>query len=596
MAQSSTYQAYGGRHPNNYPYSGSYDPYAPYPMQGSVDSDISQTATVPVLKKPTASNDAVVEIRELSRTPSPTPSEQAELKKNGLFDWRAMASWRYWIRREWLWYYVGFIIIGTITILFTVYHKQIVKALQPTANKLKDLPGGWLIPIAIFVVISFPPLFGHEILAILCGLVWGLGIGFAIVAAGTFIGEVANFYAFRYCCSARGEKLEKQKLQYACLARVIREGGFKIALIARFSAIPGHFTTAVFSTCGMSIWTFSIAAFLSLPKQFLTVYLGVALEQSETGTSSTSDTIIRDTVIGLTTVVTFVAMWYIYHLMNKAKPQVIYQRRKERQAKLQALGPTAYSSSGVSGASGSVAYEGRKSESELPLTASFQTQGFQQWDSQGRAVGYAPDPTLYAPQPKRPLNIPSQPPISSQSSSPAMAERLDGRAPPLRSNTGGSNSSWDVQAQVGPNSYQMSQPQAQPPRHDPSPLPPRIPPPTSSPRTAPSNLQSAADQTPTQAEFPYPGDAARIGSPRTAPAPAYAYAPPPGPPPSQSYPPGPPGVVVNPPPLPSDAHRFAPGSGPTGHFAAPTDSTYYSTQSSHQQQPSSDDPYTAYRP
>jgi uncharacterized membrane protein YdjX (TVP38/TMEM64 family) len=42
-------------------------------------------------------------------------------------------------------------------------------------------------------------------------------------------------------------------------------------------------TTAVFSTCGMNIWTFSVAAFLSLPKQFLTVYLGVALEQSEDG-------------------------------------------------------------------------------------------------------------------------------------------------------------------------------------------------------------------------------------------------------------------------------------------------------------------------
>lgn len=35
-------------------------------------------------------------------------------------------------------YYVGTIIIVVITILFTVYHKQIVKALQPTANKLKE--------------------------------------------------------------------------------------------------------------------------------------------------------------------------------------------------------------------------------------------------------------------------------------------------------------------------------------------------------------------------------------------------------------------------------------------------------------------------
>lgn len=46
-----------------------------------------------------------------------------------------------------------------------------------------------MIPIAILVLISFPPLFGHEIVALLCGVVYGLWIGFAIVAAGTFIGE-----------------------------------------------------------------------------------------------------------------------------------------------------------------------------------------------------------------------------------------------------------------------------------------------------------------------------------------------------------------------------------------------------------------------
>jgi uncharacterized membrane protein YdjX (TVP38/TMEM64 family) len=54
---------------------------------------------------------------------------------------------------------------------------------------VRDLPAGWLIPIAILFVISFPPLFGHEIIALLCGVVYGLWIGFAIVAAGTFTGE-----------------------------------------------------------------------------------------------------------------------------------------------------------------------------------------------------------------------------------------------------------------------------------------------------------------------------------------------------------------------------------------------------------------------
>jgi uncharacterized membrane protein YdjX (TVP38/TMEM64 family) len=41
------------------------------------------------------------------------------------------------------------------------------------------------------IVLSFPPLFGHEIIALLCGVVYGLWIGFGVVAAGTFFGERA---------------------------------------------------------------------------------------------------------------------------------------------------------------------------------------------------------------------------------------------------------------------------------------------------------------------------------------------------------------------------------------------------------------------
>ena len=52
--------------------------------------------------------------------------------------------------------------------------------------------------------------------------------------------------AFKYCCRARGEKLEKTNIFYACLARVVRDGGFKIALIARLSAIPGHCKAMLF--------------------------------------------------------------------------------------------------------------------------------------------------------------------------------------------------------------------------------------------------------------------------------------------------------------------------------------------------------------
>ncbi|KAI0288963.1 snare associated Golgi protein-domain-containing protein [Russula brevipes] len=368
----------------------------------------------------------------VSRTPSPTPSEAAELAREG--------------------YYVIAIILTVITALVTIFHHQIVDKLTPTAHWVKrsvlflfgpyptitclwstspstfqtlpllppfhpcstdhnlptSLPGGWSIPIVILFILSFPPLFGHEIIAILCGVVWGLWIGFAIVAAGTFLGELGNFYAFKYCCTARGEKLERTNMQYGCLARVVREGGFRIALIARLSAIPGHFTTAVFSTCGMSVWTFSLAAFLSLPKQFATVYIGVIIEGSGKQ-ETTPQRIASYSLIAVTTIITFLAAWYIFRELKRVKPAVIYERRKARQAKID-LTRSYYNSS----ASSVSEFNPNPSESDIPLRPydperdpAFDESTHQRWDEMGHAVGYAPDPRLHAPRPRPPSFSPS---------------------------------------------------------------------------------------------------------------------------------------------------------------------------------------------
>lgn len=96
---------------------------------------------------------------------------------------------------------------------------------------------------------SFPPLFGGEVVCLLCGLVWGLWVGFAIVCAGTFLGEVSyvegtrsfgtankvdvmqkmgNFFLFKYTLRGYAAKLERKNLNYALMAHVIREGGFKV--------------------------------------------------------------------------------------------------------------------------------------------------------------------------------------------------------------------------------------------------------------------------------------------------------------------------------------------------------------------------------
>ncbi|KAF5378929.1 hypothetical protein D9757_008744 [Collybiopsis confluens] len=366
----------------------------------------SKSFNAPIDGRPNSHLSANIQLDRpgMNRTPSPTPSELRELSTTAI-DFKAMMNWRYWFRREWLVYYIVGTIAATLTILMTVFHDQIVTWLHPVTQRIQHLKAGnvevgWLVPIAILFVLSFPPLFGHEIIAVLCGLVWGLWIGFAIVCAGTFIGEVGNFYAFKYCCRARGDKLEKTKIPYACLARVVREGGFKIALIARLSAIPGHFTTAIFSTCGMNIFVFSIAAVLSLPKQFITVYFGVLFGQS--GQQTTKQKIISDSVVAITILITIGACWYILRKMNQAKPGVIYDRRKARQAKL--MGQGIY---GTPSSNSSETFNPNTSETNIPLTAQKPSYGY--GSGSGQAYPFSPqyqrsnnsgNPTVYAPKPQ----------------------------------------------------------------------------------------------------------------------------------------------------------------------------------------------------
>jgi hypothetical protein len=145
----------------------------------------------------------------------------------------------------------------------------------------------------------------------------------------------------------------------------------------------------------MGIIVFSIAAILSMPKQFITVYLGVILEQSDIGQTNTKSQIISDVVLVVTFLITGLAMWYILRQVAKAKPIVIYERRKARQVKLERANMP-YGFASVADSSSSV-FNPRASESEIPLTA-------QQWDKEGNAVGYTIQPQLHSPQPKRAIS------------------------------------------------------------------------------------------------------------------------------------------------------------------------------------------------
>ncbi|PLW23676.1 hypothetical protein PCASD_13577 [Puccinia coronata f. sp. avenae] len=237
-------------------------------------------------------------------------------------------SLNHFLRKDWIKYYVLLLILLILIGIVTIYHHQIVIALHPFVQSMRDLKingveVGWLIPVAVLFIISFPPLFGHEIVIILCGLVWGLWLGFAIVSVGTLLGELANYWTFKYACSHRAAKLEKKDVNYACMCVVVREGGFWIAFLARLSAIPGHLVTPVFATTGMSLFIFTAATVLSMPKQLAGVYLGTLFTTDGDGaTTQEGSRAVKYSVIGVTFVVTIVAALYIYKKMAQARAQV----------------------------------------------------------------------------------------------------------------------------------------------------------------------------------------------------------------------------------------------------------------------------------
>lgn len=110
----------------------------------------------------------------------------------------------------------------------------------------------------------------------------------------------------------------------------------QIVFIIRFSAIPSHFSTAVFSTGNVNFWYFVIATFLTLPKQLVLVYLGVLFGQEADGNVE------KNVMLGITFVITLVLAIYIWYKMRNIKATLLEEqtRRREEMEKIRQRSPS----------------------------------------------------------------------------------------------------------------------------------------------------------------------------------------------------------------------------------------------------------------
>ncbi|KZV71221.1 hypothetical protein PENSPDRAFT_751930 [Peniophora sp. CONT] len=284
-----------------------------------------------------------IDLRLLSETKLPdgtlladaTPEEIDFSKRHGLGggidwkNWRKYFTMKYWTARKLISFLVTTTII-TLLILVLSFQDSIVRWVEPIGKKWTRLPGGWLIPVAILIVQSFPPIIGQEVVHILAGVLYGIGPGFGIVAAGTILGEIAEFYAFRLICGSRTNTFERKNLSWGLFADIARDGGLIMVLMTRLSVLPSSYTTVVFALAGTNFFTFLSALVLSLVQPLANVYIGVLARESADGQSTSTSNLASGITIAGTISISIAAMLYINHKANKAKPGFITRRRVER--------------------------------------------------------------------------------------------------------------------------------------------------------------------------------------------------------------------------------------------------------------------------
>ena len=67
-----------------------------------------------------------------------TEEERVEYEK-GILTWGKVRNWRFWIRKEWIWYYVVFVLIVVVVALMTFFHKSVSSPQFPKSKLV--IPG-----------------------------------------------------------------------------------------------------------------------------------------------------------------------------------------------------------------------------------------------------------------------------------------------------------------------------------------------------------------------------------------------------------------------------------------------------------------------
>lgn len=180
---------------------------------------------------------------------------------------------------------VGSVFIAFVLLSF-IFHERILDWAKPIAQKYTQKPGGFLLPSLLLIIVSIPPLFGHEFISFLTGFIYG-NIGFLIVVISTTLGESLLFLSFRHFFKHKLIAFRAKYENYDIFVRVIEESGAIMILAIRTSAIPSHFSTPLFASVEtIEYKTWLICCLASSFSLYPPVYFGWLLQRGQSSNAT----------------------------------------------------------------------------------------------------------------------------------------------------------------------------------------------------------------------------------------------------------------------------------------------------------------------
>ncbi|KAI0347336.1 Golgi apparatus membrane protein TVP38 [Trametopsis cervina] len=207
------------------------------------------------------------------------------------------------------------------TFFWIVGADRIAQTMYDFAQKISHMQFGWMILLAMFIIISIPPCTGFTTTVTLCGFAYGMN-GFFVAGPGTLLGSAVAFVILRFLFSRRLRKWAATNDKWQALESVIKAKGLPLIFLIRASPFPPWaYSNSLFASIEpVALWQFVLATFVVLPRVALHVFIGsrlAALSDGDTRKQMDKHAkILNILLVVFGVLVGLVASWLTYRAMQ----------------------------------------------------------------------------------------------------------------------------------------------------------------------------------------------------------------------------------------------------------------------------------------